>query len=77
MSDELRVLDELERRLIAGCFGSAMAAEQASRRRRLWLLASRLASTMAPLGIGRAGARGGCRGSRGRRFHHGGAAAPA
>ncbi len=44
MSDELRVLDELERRLIAGCFGSAMAAEHGSRRRRLCLLASRLAS---------------------------------
>jgi hypothetical protein len=43
VSDELRVLDELERRLIAGCFGSAMAAEHGSRRRRLWLLA-RLAS---------------------------------
>jgi hypothetical protein len=44
VSDELRVLDELERRLIAGCFGSAMAAEHGSRRRRLGLLASRLAS---------------------------------
>ena len=44
MSDELRVLDELERRLIAGCFGSAMAAERRSRRRRLGLLASRLGS---------------------------------
>ena len=43
MSDELRVLDELERRLIAGCFGSAMAAERGSRRHRIWLLA-RLAS---------------------------------
>lgn len=41
MSDELRVLDELERRLIAGCFGSA--TEHASRLRRLWLWAARLA----------------------------------
>jgi hypothetical protein len=34
MSDELRVLDELERRLIAGCYGPAMATEQGRRRRR-------------------------------------------
>jgi hypothetical protein len=44
VSERLRVLDELERRLIAGCFGSAIAAEPGSRRRRLRVWASRLAS---------------------------------
>jgi hypothetical protein len=34
VSDELRVLDELERRLIAGCYGPALATEPGRRRRR-------------------------------------------
>lgn len=33
MTDELRVLDELERRLIAGCYGPATATEPGRRRR--------------------------------------------
>lgn len=39
MSDELRVLDELERQLIAGCYGPAAASEHGRRRRRGWLRA--------------------------------------
>jgi hypothetical protein len=43
VSDELRVLEELERRLIAGCYGPATAGENRPARRRQRLLAGRFA----------------------------------
>jgi hypothetical protein len=53
VSDELRVLDELERRLIAGCYGPAMATEDGRRRRRgrLWAPASTVARRARELAV--------------------------
>jgi hypothetical protein len=47
VSDELRVLDELERRLIAGCYGRTMESEHGRKRRRARLSAR--AATLARL----------------------------